>query len=92
MGEIYRWSHATPPSTNKRSKLAAPNFVRDDLGFNGIQSQADGKRYDSRSGYYKSLKEQGAHIVEHKEPKPFKPKVIKGSGHDIKRAIQQLGG
>ena len=84
-------SHAAPASIDKRSKLSAPNFVRDDLGLHGIRSQADGKKYDSRSSYYKSLKDQGAYIVDHKEPKAYKPKVMKGSGLDIKRALQKLG-
>lgn len=98
--EVFRWdpqlgvydvNKQRPKSTGpKRSHLSTPNIVFDNLGFHGIKSQADGKQYDSRSRYYRSLKEQGAHIVEHKAPKGFKPHVMKGSGSDIKRSIQEL--
>ena len=91
MTVVYRWSHAPAPSNDKRSHLSSPNFVRDELGgLHGLQSMSDGKQYDSKSKYYRSLKDQGAHIVEHKDPKGFIPHKSKGSAPDIKKALQQL--
>ena len=55
-----------------------------------MPSMSDGKRYDSKSKYYRSLKEKGEYIVEHKEPKAFKPHTMNGSGSDIKKSIEQL--
>lgn len=40
------------------------NVVSDDLGIKGVLNPADGKTYDSKSAYYKALKESGCHIVD----------------------------
>jgi hypothetical protein len=45
-----------------RSRLASPSIIRD--GLDGMLSHADGKRYDSKSAYYRTLKETGNRIVE----------------------------
>lgn len=46
-----------------------------------IQSMADGKMYDSKSKYYKSLKAQGM-VIADEPPKPPKPKEV-----DWERAV-----
>lgn len=52
-----------------------------------FKSHADGRLYDSKSGYYKTLKDKGFRIVEDSEigkpvPEPWSPPVI----DDIKEA------
>jgi len=65
-------------------------------GAQGIQSMADGKLYDSKSAYRRSLKEKG--LVELGNDAPTKGKGPEASiserelKHDIKTAIEQLGG
>lgn len=59
----------------------------DDLGTQGILNHADGKRYDSRSAYYKALKQQGMVILGDDAPKTAaKPKE---SGIDWKKAVKE---
>jgi len=65
-------------------------------GVKGITSMADGKQYDSKSAYRKSLKEKG--LVELGNDAPTKGKGPEASiserelKRDIKTAIEQLGG
>jgi hypothetical protein len=55
-----------------------------------IMSMADGKTYDSKSTYYKSLKAQGLHIMDEK-PKERKREIESDlTGRDIKNAIERL--
>jgi hypothetical protein len=81
------WPHAAPEKA--RSDLPTPYFTSDNLGAHLI-NHADGKRYDSRSAFYKAVKSAGCEVVGNETPKPFKPHVSKGSGADIKRALEQL--
>lgn len=81
------WPHA--PEPKKRGDVPTPFFVSDNLGQHLI-NHADGQRYDSRSGFYKAVKQAGCEVVGNETPKPFKPHTAKGSGADIKRAIEQL--
>lgn len=69
---------------------SAPNIRTD--GMDAIRSMADGKLYDSRSGYYASLKARGMEIVGNdraaidKRPS-FEPRGVR---QDMKAAIEQL--
>lgn len=57
-------------------------------GCQGMKSMADGKQYDSRSQYYRSLKEKGLVIHESGcEPKPRE--VNHGSDDVLKRQIYE---
>lgn len=75
-----------------------PQVISDYAGkdIHGIQSMADGKYYDSKSAYRKSLKEKG--LVELGNDAPTQGKGPEASiserelKHDIKTAIEQLGG
>jgi len=75
-----------------------PQVITDSAGdtIHGIQSMADGKMYDSKSAYRKSLKEKG--LVELGNDAPTQGKGPEASiserelKHDIKTAIEQLGG
>ena len=46
-----------------------PYVQKDDLGLHGIRSQIDGKHYDSKAAYYKSVKASGHIIVGNEEQK-----------------------
>lgn len=81
------WPHERPQA--KRGDMPTPFFVSDNLGQH-LMNHADGKRYDSRSAYYKAVKSAGCEIMGNEKPKGFTPKQMKGSGADIKRAIEQL--
>lgn len=72
-------------------------YVQSDCvgGIKGIKSMADGKQYDSKSAYRRSLKEKG--LVEVGNDAPTSGRVEASINerelkHDIKQAIEQLGG
>ncbi len=67
----------------QEQSLASPPAVREDR-MDGIQSMVDGKIYESKSAYYKHLKEGGHHIVDYKQE--HKPKTEK---IDWRSAIQE---
>lgn len=46
----------------------------DSLGTHGIMSQADGKMYDSKSSYYRSIKDRGLEIIGNEPVKRATPK------------------
>jgi hypothetical protein len=54
----------------------APNVISDYVQGGHLKSMADGKTYDSKSRYYKSLKERGMVIVGDEKVKPPKPKEV----------------
>lgn len=93
---VYRdgkvWLRGTePPSIPvQRSGLPCPNIRPD--GMSEIRSMHDGRPYDSRSGYYKSLERDGYAIVEEsKESFEARPEFkSEGVEEDISRAIDQL--
>lgn len=70
--------------TVKQAKLKVhktPDFVppkvylnSDDLGIKGVFNPADGKTYDSKSCYYKTIKQKGLVINDDPVAKPSKPK------------------
>lgn len=67
----------------------APAVISDNL--DSVLNPADGKRYDSKSKYYRAVREAGCEIVgnERIEPKTrqYEPGPV---GPDIKRAIEEL--
>lgn len=69
---------------------SAPNIRPD--GMDAIQSQVDGRMYDSKSAYYGSVKRAGCEIVGNDRagfgPRPeYRPQNV---GQDIKRSIEML--
>lgn len=77
-----------------------PKHTNDYMGdsVNGLQSMADGKFYDSKSAYRKSLKEKGMVELGSDAPTADKAKAVRAKiddkdlKSDIKTAIEQLGG
>lgn len=62
------------------------NVISDDLGLQGIYNHADGKRYDSKSSYHRTLKERGFAI---REDSPGKAKEYIPDKREIKSDIAQ---
>lgn len=62
-------------------------------GMDETKSMADGKTYDSRSAYYRSLNAQGYEIVGNDSSfrDGFRPNHrMPRAGHDIKRALESM--
>lgn len=79
-----------PQSDDKRSPLGVP-YIRSD-GMDPVRNHADGRMYDSRSGFEKAVKAAGCEILGNDKPdikRDFKPSV---TGHDVKQAIEQIKG
>ncbi|HEY5412541.1 MAG TPA: hypothetical protein VIJ94_17625 [Caulobacteraceae bacterium] len=81
---------------DKRSALplhagAAAPMIRAD-GMAPVRSMADGRVYESRSGYYASVRAAGCEIVgDERAPFERRPAFEPGrAGADIKTAIEQL--
>jgi hypothetical protein len=80
-----------PRAPSRRSSLPAPAIRTD--GMAPIRSHADGKIYDGKGAYYRSVKEAGCEIVgDDKAPFERRPEFVPhGSvAGDIKRAIEEL--
>jgi hypothetical protein len=75
----------------KRSPLPKPFIVTD--GIDATLNHADGRTYESRSSYYRALREKDCHIVETGEhtDKPREFESPGGLEQDIKDAMEQLG-
>ena len=93
-GELYERGTEPPLPRGPRSSLPAPSIRPD--GMDAIQSMANGEMYDSRSAYYRSVKQAGCEIVGD-ESKPFENHAAHRAvdagpvAPDIKRAMQELG-
>lgn len=65
-------------------------------GVQGVFNPVNGKKYDSKSSYYKAVKDAGCVVLGNDAPKEAKGPRAKINDrelkHDIKTAIEQLGG
>lgn len=93
--QTNKWPHNCMPEPVKRSELAAPFVIRDDLGFNGIYHHAALKRIDSKRAYSKATREHGCIELGNEytaatTPKDYgmKADVIESGVND---ALHQLG-
>lgn len=73
-----------PSSPNK---LYSFNVISDDLGLKGVHNPADGKTYDSKSAYYKAVKNAGCQIVGNEQPST-KKREVQGD-FDCRREVSQ---
>ena len=75
---------------NRRSHLSRPYVISDHL--DGVQNPVDGKRYDSKSAYYRTVKDAGCEIMGSDPQANKRPEYEPPGGveEDIKRAIEQL--
>lgn len=65
-----------------------PQVISDDLGFKGVVNPCDGKAYDSKTEYHRTLKRNGCEVVDTPTAAP-KPDVSKSLKADIAQAYQQ---
>lgn len=90
-------SGVVKPVEREEVKIS-PTFqvISDDLGVQGILNHADGKKYDSKSQYYKAVKAAGCVVLGNDAPTTCKEPEYKICEKDLKRdikeAIDQLGG
>lgn len=76
------------PSNERRSELAAPFFIKDEM--QAVRSQLTGKMYDSKSSLRKEYKAHGMIEMGNDKPNmngPARPKVSK---KDIGEAINKV--
>lgn len=64
-----------------------PMVISDDLGIQGVVNPADGKKYDSKSAYYKSVKDAGCHIVGADAGK--KPPKAYDGDHNVRKELKE---
>lgn len=85
---LHEWARHQPPP--KRSHLAKP-YIRTD-GMASTVNPVDGREYDSRSAYERTLKTHDCHVVEPGENtgKLREMESPAGLERDIKDAIEQL--
>lgn len=75
-----------------RSDLAAPMLIRDAL--NDVQNPCDGKTYDSKSAYYRAVKDAGCVIVGNEAEKlaaapcPARPEVTQAEVAAAMRKVE----
>lgn len=70
------------------------SIISDDLGLQGIVNPADGKKYDSKSQYYKTIKDSGHHIVGNEKQEDAKDRKQRGDfdcSKELSEAIDQTG-
>lgn len=89
-GELYERGTEPPRNPPARSSLPCPAIRVD--GMAPIRSMADGRMYDGKGAYYRSVKDAGCEIVgDDKAPFDAKPEFDPGPViPDLKRAIQEL--
>ena len=92
-GDFHDLEQAWPESCASHFGVAASDapMIRTD-GMDPIRSMADGRMYDSKSGYYGSVRRAGCEIVgDDRKPFDRRPEFVSaGVGRDIKQAIEQL--
>ena len=94
-GELYEAHKAPPRVRGPRSALPSP-YIRPD-GMSDLRNHANGLLYDSKSAYYKAVREAGCEIVGD-DPSFNEPQTARemdtpgGIEQDLKAAIDQLSG
>lgn len=80
-----------PPLRSTRSGLPAPMIISDRL--DDVWNPVNGQSYDSKSAYYRAVKDAGCEIVGNDPIASRPPAPMEGPGgveQDIKQAIEQL--
>lgn len=75
--DIYDKIEKAQLSKKEVTSFKAPRIYicSDDLGTQGLLNHADGKMYDSKSAYYRAIKDKGLVIDERPIAEPSKPKT-----------------
>lgn len=92
--DLEAWPAECMPKAPKRSDLAAPMLIRDEM--RPVQSQLDGKFYDSKSALRSTYKTAGVVEVGNDSsvmtPAPKVPKVDRKSiSQSVDKALQKAG-
>ena len=88
MHEVSAWPSECMAEPRKRSALPCPAIRAD--GMEAIMNHADGRMYDSRSGYERAVKDAGCEIVGNDQPNERQITEVPNVGQDVKTAIEQL--
>jgi len=88
MHEVSAWPSECMPEARKRSALPCP-AIRSD-GMDATLNHADGKLYDSRSGYEKAVRAAGCEIVGNDQPDERQVSEVPNVAQDVKTALEQL--
>lgn len=94
---LDRWpGNCMPERDWNRSELPSPRIISDTLpgDINGMRSMHDMKLYDSKSAYYRSLREGGCEIVGNDRREPRRERsdreIENDIAVDVKDALDQL--
>lgn len=80
-GRLVPWPEVAAQRRERaRSSLPCPSIIRDAL--DGVKNPVDGKLYDSKSEYYRAVKEAGCEIVGN-EAEKFIDKVAPWEGRTL---------
>lgn len=83
-----RQAWAAEQDKNKKPFVPSiPLIISDDLGKNGVLNHADGKKYDSKSAYYRAVRDAGCEVVGD-DPMPVST-PSEPSESEIKRDVAQ---
>ncbi len=82
-------AHLKPRGPNRRSGLAAPMVISDNL--DSLVNHADGQRYTSKRAFEKAVRAAGCEIIGNEKQTSKGPELTLGPvEQDIKRAIEEL--
>lgn len=86
----YQKGTITPVKRSMAVKRASTGIISDDL--DNVVNPMDGKTYDSKSSYYKSIKDAGGVIVGNEKMKPKEHKIDDNQiKRDLHQTAKQLG-
>ncbi len=71
-----------------RSDLPSPMIIGDSL--DDVVNPVNGRRYSSKSQYYKAVRSAGCEIVGNEKPSASPRPQLDDPGQDIKDAIEQI--
>lgn len=71
-----------------RSDLPSPMLISDHL--DGVVNPVDGKRYDSKSAYYRTVRAAGCEILGSEKPSASAKQQLDDPAAEIKQAIEQI--
>lgn len=70
----------------KTSDLPMPMVISDHLDY--TMNPADGKRYSSKSAYYKAVRRAGCEVIGNEAPSASAPKSLDDPINDIRKAVE----
>lgn len=68
-----------------RSHLPSPMVISDSL--DGVWNPMDGRHYDSKSAYYRSVRQRGGEIIGNESPRVASPPPLPSAEADVAEAL-----